>query len=51
MLRRWRAAPLPAWAYFAARIAATIIVTVASAVILLLVAMAMTGLHLTGHTG
>ena len=49
VLRRWRAAPLPAWAYFAGRLAATIIVTVVSGVVLLLVAIAMTGLHLTGH--
>ncbi len=49
VLRRWRAAPLPAWAYFAGRTTATIGVTVASGLVLVLVAMAMTGLHLTGH--
>ena len=49
VLRRWHAAPLPAWAYFGGKIAATILLTVASGLILVLVAMAMTGLHLTGH--
>jgi len=49
VLRRWRAAPIPPWAYFAARLIATIIVTVISGIVLILVAMSMTGLHLTGH--
>jgi ABC-2 type transport system permease protein len=49
VLRRWRASPLPAWAYFAGRIIATTVVTVASALILVLVAIALTGLHLTSH--
>ncbi len=49
VLRRWRASPLPAWAYFAGRIVATVLLTAASGLVLVFVAMAMTGLHLTGH--
>jgi ABC-2 type transport system permease protein len=49
VLRRWHAAPLPPWAHFAGRIVATMLVTVAAALILLLVAVAMTGVHLTAH--
>ena len=49
VLRRWHASPLPAWAYFAGRIAATMAVTAAAGLILLLVAVGMTGVHLTAH--
>jgi ABC-2 type transport system permease protein len=49
VLRRWHAAPLPAWAYFAARIIATMLVAAAAGLILVLVAVAMTGVHLTAH--
>jgi ABC-2 type transport system permease protein len=49
VLRRWRAAPLPPWAHFAGRIAATMLVAVAAALILVLVAVGMTGVHLTAH--
>jgi ABC-2 type transport system permease protein len=49
VLRRWRAAPLPGWAYFAGRVVATIVLTAASGLVLIVVAMAMTGLHLTAH--
>jgi ABC-2 type transport system permease protein len=49
VLRRWHASPLPAWAYFAGRMVATILVTAAAGVILVLVAVAMTGVHLTAH--
>jgi ABC-2 type transport system permease protein len=49
VLRRWHASPLPAWAYFAGRIAATMLVTAAAGLILLLVAVSMTGVHLTAH--
>jgi ABC-2 type transport system permease protein len=49
VLRRWRVSPLPAWAYFAGRIIATVLLTAASGLVLVFVAMAMTGLHLTGH--
>jgi len=49
VLRRWRVSPLPAWAYFAGRITATVLLTAASGLVLILVAMGMTGLHLTGH--
>jgi len=49
VLRRWRVSPLPAWAYFAGRIIATVLLTAAAGLVLVFVAMAMTGLHLTGH--
>jgi ABC-2 type transport system permease protein len=49
VLRRWRVSPLPAWAYFAGRIVATVVLTAAAGLVLVFVAMAMTGLHLTGH--
>jgi ABC-2 type transport system permease protein len=49
VLRRWRAAPLPGWAYFAGRIVATILLTAASGLVLVVVAMSMTGLHLSTH--
>jgi ABC-2 type transport system permease protein len=49
VLRRWHASPLPAWAYFAGRIMATMLVTAAAGLILVLVAVAMTGVHLTVH--
>jgi ABC-2 type transport system permease protein len=49
VLRRWYASPLPAWAYFAGRIVATMAVTAAAGLILVLVAVGMTGVHLTAH--
>jgi ABC-2 type transport system permease protein len=49
VLRRWHASPLPAWAYFAGRIVATMLVTAAAGLILILVAVGMTGVHLTAH--
>jgi ABC-2 type transport system permease protein len=49
VLRRWRVSPLPAWAYFAARIAATVLVALAAGLVLVLVAVGMAGLHLTTH--
>jgi ABC-2 type transport system permease protein len=49
VLRRWHASPLPSWAYFAGRIMATMAVTAAAALILVLVAVAMTGVHLTAQ--
>jgi ABC-2 type transport system permease protein len=49
LLRRWHASPLPAWAYFTGKTAATMLVAAASGLILVLVAVAMTGVHLTGH--
>jgi ABC-2 type transport system permease protein len=48
VLRRWHAAPVPAWAYFAGRIAAATAMADISALILLLVGAAMCNLHLTG---
>jgi ABC-2 type transport system permease protein len=49
VLRRWHASPLPTWAYFAGRMVATMLVTMAAGLILILVAVALTGVHLTGH--
>jgi ABC-2 type transport system permease protein len=49
VLRRWHASPLPTWAYFAARITATVLLAVTAGLILVLVAMGLTGLHLSGH--
>ena len=49
VLRRWHASPLPPWAYFAGRIVATMLVTAAAGLILVLVAVAMTGVHVTAH--
>jgi ABC-2 type transport system permease protein len=49
VLRRWHASPLPGWAYFAGRIVATMAVTAAAGLILVLVAVGMTGVHLTAH--
>src|ERR1700742_1726750 len=48
ILRRWRATPLPSWGYFAGRITAAVLVADAAALILVLVGVAMAGLHLTG---
>ena len=47
VLRRWRATPLPSWGYFAGRIIATVLLAGAAALILVLVGVAMAGLHLT----
>lgn len=48
VLRRWQATPLPAWAYFAGRMAATVLLADAAGLVLVLVGVAMAGLHLTG---
>lgn len=50
VLRRWHATPLPAWGYFAGRIAAAAAMADAAALILLLVSAGMAGLHLTAGT-
>ena len=47
VLRRWRATPLPSWGYFAGRIVATVLLADAAALLLVLVGVAMAGLHLT----
>jgi ABC-2 type transport system permease protein len=47
VLRRWHAMPLPAWAYFAGRITATVLMADAAGLVLLGVAIAMSGLHIT----
>jgi ABC-2 type transport system permease protein len=52
VLRRWRATPLPSWGYFAGRITATVLLADAAALVLVLVGVAMAGLHVTaGATG
>jgi ABC-2 type transport system permease protein len=48
VLRRWRATPLPSWGYFAGRIIATVLLADAAGLILVLVGVAMAGLHVTG---
>jgi ABC-2 type transport system permease protein len=47
VLRRWRSTPLPSWGYFAGRIIATVLFAEAAGLILVLVGVAMAGLHLT----
>lgn len=47
VLRRWRAMPLPRWGYFTGRLIATVLLTDASALVLLLVGITMAGLHVT----
>jgi ABC-2 type transport system permease protein len=47
VLRRWHAMPLPSWAYFAGRITATVAMADAAGLVLLGVAIAMSGLHIT----
>jgi ABC-2 type transport system permease protein len=49
ILRRWRAAPLPSWAYFAGKIVATVLAADLAGVVLVLVAVEMANLHLTAH--
>jgi ABC-2 type transport system permease protein len=50
VLRRWHAAPLPAWAYFAGRIAAATAMADVAALLLLLAGAGISGLHLTVAT-
>jgi len=47
VLRRWYASPLPRWQYFAGRIIAYVLMADAATLVLLLVADAMSGVHLT----
>jgi len=47
VLRRWRATPLPSWGYFAGRMVATVLLADLAALILVMVGVAMAGLHLT----
>jgi ABC-2 type transport system permease protein len=49
VLRRWRAAPLPPWAYFTAKITATVLAADLAGVVLVLVSVEMAKLRLTGH--
>jgi ABC-2 type transport system permease protein len=46
VLRRWRLTPLPAGGYFAGRIAATVLLADAGAAVVILIGVAMAGLHL-----
>jgi ABC-2 type transport system permease protein len=46
VLRRWRLTPLPVGGYFAGRIAATVLLPGAGAAVVILVGVAMAGLHL-----
>jgi len=47
VLRRWRVTPLPRWGYFAGRIIGTVLMVDASALVLVLAAVSMAGLHVT----
>jgi ABC-2 type transport system permease protein len=47
VLRRWYASPLPRWQYFAGRMVAYVVMADVAALIMLLVAASMSGLHLT----
>jgi len=49
VLRRWRAAPLPSWAYFTAKITATVLAADLAGVVLVLVSMEMARLSLTSR--
>lgn len=49
VLRRWRAAPLPPGAYFAGKIAATVVAADLAGAVLIVVSMEMAKLHLTAH--
>jgi ABC-2 type transport system permease protein len=49
VLRRWRAAPLPAGMYFAGKIIATVLASDIAGAILILVSLEMAKLHLTTH--
>lgn len=47
VLRRWRASPLPVWAYFTGRIVAAILAADVAALVVLLAGVSMAGLHLS----
>ncbi len=49
VLRRWRASPLPAATYFAAKIITTVLAADAAGAVLVLLSMEMAKLHLTAH--
>lgn len=49
VLRRWRAAPLPAGAYFAGKVVAAVVAADIAGAILVLVSVEMARLHLTAH--
>jgi ABC-2 type transport system permease protein len=46
VLRRWRATPLPRWCFFAARILAAVLLSVAGTVVIVLAGVAFYGVHL-----
>lgn len=47
VLRRWRASPLPAWAYFTGRMIAAVLSADIAALVVLLTGVSMAGLHLS----
>jgi ABC-2 type transport system permease protein len=49
VLRRWRASPLPATTYFAAKIITTVLAADAAGAVLILLSVEMAKLHLTAH--
>jgi ABC-2 type transport system permease protein len=48
VLKRWRATPLPAWCYFAARIAATVLIATLAGAVTVLLGVTFYGTHLDG---
>ena len=51
MLRRWRASPLPRWGYFAGRITATVLASLASGAVILAVGAGLGGLRVSAADG
>jgi ABC-2 type transport system permease protein len=51
VLRRWRASPLPRWGYFAGRITATVLASLASGAVILTVGAGLGGLRVSAADG
>ena len=51
VLRRWRASPLPRWGYFAGRITATVLASLASGAVILAVGAGLGGLRVSAADG
>jgi ABC-2 type transport system permease protein len=49
VLRRWHGSPLPAWAYFAGKLLAAVLIADISGAILVYIGRSMAGLHLSTH--
>jgi ABC-2 type transport system permease protein len=49
VLKRWRAAPLPRWCFFAGRVAATVLLAVASGLLTVLIAVVLYHLHMSAR--